>query len=194
MKDVRYLTRGGFGFFMLLVLSLHFIKPWINPLQHGIGEYSAGNFGVLMILAFFVLGLGFLGLSVQSVQHFESKVAGYICSILFLISSFASLMLGAFPTIPAGAPSVTSALIHNQTAPILMVCSLLGMTMYSLQLRNKRLTKLYFKRAIFLVAISWVAFLILVFTKSDFEYVGLLQRICVLSTWLWLALYSFKFT
>jgi hypothetical membrane protein len=194
VKDVRYLTRGGFGFFMLLVLALHFLKPWLNPLQHSLSEYSVGNFGVLMIVAFFVLGLGFLGLSFQSIQFFSNKTAAYLCSFAFLISAFSSLVLGIFPTIPPGTPSITSALIHNQTAPILLVSSLIGMSMYSLEMRHQKQNRKYFRIAITLVGLAWLSFIMIIVLRTDYPYAGLTQRVFVLCTWLWLALTSLKLT
>jgi hypothetical membrane protein len=88
----------GIAFLALLAL-LHFLKPEFHPSWHLISEYEIGEYGYLMVIAFFCWGAGFLALTL-SLWHQLPSVGGTIGKWWLLIISIALFGAGIFTTNP----------------------------------------------------------------------------------------------
>jgi hypothetical protein len=90
----------GAAAFLILLISLHFLKPENDPSWRMISEYQIGRHGWLMRLAFFCWSLGVFGLTVALWQH-----ASAIADILLAVIAASILGAGVFVTNPITTPN-----------------------------------------------------------------------------------------
>ncbi len=89
--------------FLLILASLHFAKPEVDPSWNFISEYQVGAFGPLMSVAFFTLAMSCLFLIVALWRYLRS--AGGIFGMLLLAVTAGGLITAAFnPTDPINTP------------------------------------------------------------------------------------------
>ena len=67
-KGLGTIALVGIAYFLISVAALHFLRPDVNPLRQGIGDYALGPYGLLMTSAFLGLGLGSLALGIGLYQ------------------------------------------------------------------------------------------------------------------------------
>jgi hypothetical protein len=87
--------------FLILLAVLHVIKPEIPPSWNFISEYETGNFGWVMRVAFFSLGLSCIALFI-AIRSQIRTIGGYFGQALLLISAVGLFMGGIFTTDPLG--------------------------------------------------------------------------------------------
>lgn len=85
--------------FLLILASLHIIKPGVDPSWNFISEYQVGDYGWLMSVAFFTMGLSCVFLVVTLWKYLRSFVG--ILGMFMLLLTAAGMMVAAFnPTDP----------------------------------------------------------------------------------------------
>jgi hypothetical protein len=173
---------------------LHLIKPELNPITRNLSEYSNGQFGVLMILAFLFFAFGLLGLAFQSYRSISGKKLRVAFSFLFVLSAFSTVILGLFPINLQGSPSNTSSIIHLQTAPILLISIMVGLTFFSIRLKFEAGHEKLFRSSSLFAVFTWAGLIILFIFAKNPEYQGLVQRVFALLLWLWLMHICLKLT
>jgi hypothetical membrane protein len=120
MSKLTISKYAAIGFILLLVV-VHILNSSVDPRWQPISEYSIGNAGWLMKIAFALLGICFLFLGLcllKSVPKTGSKIGG----VLLIISSIGNLLAGIFNTDPTGTlpeNMTTSGQIHNGAAGLL---------------------------------------------------------------------------
>ena len=85
--------------FVILLATLHVIKPDLDPSWHFISEYAIGAYGWLMMLAFFCLALSCASLFI-AIKSQVPTLAGKIGLVLLLITAVGMTIAGLFPTDP----------------------------------------------------------------------------------------------
>lgn len=85
--------------FIILLASLHILKPELDPSWRFISEYANGEYGWMMTLAFLSLGVACLTLFVAIMAHVKT-LAGKFGLLLLLITSVGMTIAGIFPTDP----------------------------------------------------------------------------------------------
>lgn len=80
--------------FIIILASLHFIKPHIDPSWNFISEYQVGAFGWLMSLAFFMLAMSTLFIT-MTLWKFLRSIVGVIGMLLLLLTA-AGMLMAAF--------------------------------------------------------------------------------------------------
>jgi hypothetical protein len=95
-------------FFVLLAI-LHVIKPEIDPSWRFISEYAIGEYGWMMMLAFFSLAVSCVSLF-MAIKSQVRTIAGKIGLALLLITAAGMGIAGIFPadTITTGREAMTS--------------------------------------------------------------------------------------
>src|SRR5687768_5770605 len=71
--------------FLDLLITLHFLKPDLDPSWHFISEYQVGRFGWMMSLAFLSLAVSCIALSFALWSHV--KIIGSIGLFLLIVSA-----------------------------------------------------------------------------------------------------------
>src|SRR5689334_506317 len=82
--------------FMVIFISLHFIKPELDPSWNFISEYEVGRLGWLMQLAFIFLGLSCLLFAMG--MWIELNILGKIGAVLLWVTAGGMFMGGIFRT------------------------------------------------------------------------------------------------
>ena len=85
--------------FVVLLATLHFIKPELDPSWHFISEYAIGDYGWIMVLAFLSLALSYVSLFV-AIRSQLRTIAGRIGLVLLLISALGLTIAAIFTTDP----------------------------------------------------------------------------------------------
>jgi len=89
----------GSAAFVVLLASLHVLKPELDPSWRFISEYAIGEYGWIMVLAFFSLALSYVMLFVTLRSQIRS-VVGKIGLGLLLVSAAGLAIAGIFTTDP----------------------------------------------------------------------------------------------
>lgn len=100
--NAKILARIAMSFgiaFLALLALLHFLKPEFQPSWHLISEYEIGEYGYLMVVAFFCWGAGFLALAL-SLWHQLPSIGGTVGKWWLLVISIALFGAGIFTTNP----------------------------------------------------------------------------------------------
>jgi hypothetical protein len=109
------LSLAGTTLFVVLLTALHLIKPELDPSWHFISEYAIGDFGWIMVIAFFALALSYVMLSI-ALRPYLRTVVGRIGLILLLVSAAGLTLAGVFTTDPIMASPdelTTQGSLHN---------------------------------------------------------------------------------
>jgi hypothetical protein len=85
--------------FVVLLATLHLIKPGLDPSWHFISEYAIGDYGWIMVLAFLSLALGYVALFV-AIRSQTRTVVGRIGLVLLLVSAAGLIIAAVFTTDP----------------------------------------------------------------------------------------------
>jgi len=85
--------------FLTLLITLHFLKPEIDPSWRLISEYAVGSYGQLMIGAFFCWGSSILTLLFALWNSLRGR-SGVVVRIWFVIIGIALFGAGIFVTTP----------------------------------------------------------------------------------------------
>ncbi len=102
-----------FGYFAVVLIALHVIRPDYTPVDHMISDYAVGRMGWLMTTAFVALGFGCLSLSLGLWRSGPKTVPALIAR-LFLIVVFCGLMVtAAFATDLETAKDTAHGAIHT---------------------------------------------------------------------------------
>jgi len=89
----------GSAAFVVLLASLHVLKPELDPSWRFISEYAIGEYGWIMVLAFFSLALSYVMLFVTLRSQIRS-IGGKIGLGLLLVSAAGLAIAGIFTTDP----------------------------------------------------------------------------------------------
>jgi uncharacterized protein DUF998 len=82
--------------FLVLLAALHFIKPDLDPSWRVISEYSIGNYGWMMVLAFLSLAVSCVSLFVAI--RSQTRTIGGKIGLAFLLVAAAGLIIAAIFT------------------------------------------------------------------------------------------------
>lgn len=119
---------AGVAYFVATFVVLHFVQWELNPAEHFISEYALGRFGWLVTLAFFVVGVGTLGLARGLHRSFEPGELVATPVALITISGISFIVLGVFkidPLFEDGTTAYTPAGIAHLLAGLVLFLSLI---------------------------------------------------------------------
>jgi hypothetical protein len=86
---------GAAGTSFLIIVVLHFLKPDLDPSWRFLSEYSVGDHGWLMQLAFLLMSLSYGALAVALRPHMEGRVASVGLFFLWL-AALGTVLAGLF--------------------------------------------------------------------------------------------------
>ncbi|HEY0669762.1 MAG TPA: DUF998 domain-containing protein [Sphingobacteriaceae bacterium] len=87
------------GSFIILLIFLHFIKPELDPSWSMVSEYALGDYGLIMDLAFLLMGVSCfsLALALKSIVH---SIPGKIGLFLIVVAGIGFVLAALFKTDP----------------------------------------------------------------------------------------------
>ena len=182
--------------FLSLLILLHFLEPEFDPSWSMISEYELGKYGILMSLAFFCWGGGFLSLLI-SIWNSLNSIGGQIGKWWLLILSIALFGAGIFK------PQLRTDTIRGTTDAIHTICGLLMILTFptvsiliSKSLSKSSLFQSSKSKLIWMTTLVWVGFLLfflftIIFLPKDKAYnsdylIGWPNRFMVVCYTIWL--------
>jgi len=114
-RTAARLSFAGAATFVVLLATLHFIKPELDPSWHFISEYAIGNHGWIMVLAFLSLALSYVTLFL-AIRSQIRTIVGRIGLALLLVSALGLTIAAIFTTDPITASKdavTTEGSLHN---------------------------------------------------------------------------------
>ena len=111
-RFLAYASLAATVFFLLALISLHFLLPEYNPMQFGISFYALTRYGFLIGLALSIIGLSGIALACAMWSRTKS-IAGRIGLLLIIAWGLLSILAGLYPLDAPGALASLSGTIHN---------------------------------------------------------------------------------
>lgn len=188
-KDLRlfaFLAFMGTLLFVVMVVTLHFLEPDLNPLQQTASQYVNGPYGILMTVAFAGLAFSSFALLAGLYQGIAPPARSRTGFILFSIWAVGILVAMTFHVNPEGTPLTTPGLIHRVDGPIAFPCATVAIILLSRSFRKDERWHASYKTARLL---SWLlpglvlATFVLLTTHAG--YTGLCQRLLLTVLVLW---------
>ncbi len=87
------------GLFIILLVTLHFLEPAIDPTWRFLSEYMLTKHGWMMVLAFVSLALSLASIAVVLLSQ-SRTIPGYIGVALLFIAAIGLTIAGIYPTDP----------------------------------------------------------------------------------------------
>ena len=109
------LSMAGALAFLVLLTTLHFIKPELDPSWRVISEYEIGDYGWMMRLAFFSLALSCIAL-VSAIQSQVLGIWGKFGLGLLLLSAVGMVIAGIFTSDSMTGSRTPTGQIHELAA------------------------------------------------------------------------------
>ncbi|GCE29630.1 membrane protein [Dictyobacter alpinus] len=197
-------TQGGILLYLVLVVTLHVLRPDYTPLFHAESDFAVGPFSFLMTIAFVVRGLLSLALlPVLWPLAASTSMRRHPGLLSLTLWGIGSLLLACFPTDLEGTTHHT---LHGGLHLLLAVIAFTGMLVATFRL--PRLFERDWRATLSGRGLSIIAWLMLIafvtmFTAIGIEmgqhssgYFGLFERIFIgLSLlWLWLVAHHLRKT
>ncbi len=195
-KIISWVSLSGLLYFVLAVLSLHFLDPEMNPEKNFISEYAGGNYRWLSQSAFWVLSLSFTLVTLGMILRMSESMAAWLPILLFCIAVVGLVVLTAHPIYrDHGSFARAEMLQHNDAAWTGFSCIIAGQFLWPLVLffqADWRKIALF----LFLLGTSTLAYFILQgiedFSHRDTALLGLHQRVLVGLICSWMGICALK--
>lgn len=148
---------------LLLITALHFIKSDLSPAAHMLSEYSIGENGWIMQLAFYAWSLSCFSLAI-SIRKQVTTGAGKFGIVLLYVTGFA-LIIGGYFVIDspyADPPVMTShGQLHGLSAMIGLPSQAIAALLISYSLRKNSHWRFAGKPIITLANLTWISLLLM---------------------------------
>jgi disulfide bond formation protein DsbB len=120
---------GCFGYFSIVLVLQHGLRPDYTPVDHMISDYAVGRFGWIMTTAFVALALGCLTLGLGMAMAGPRSLPGRAAVLLLWVATLGLLVTATFPTDLETAVTTTTGNIHTASFLVnvisMILCSLL---------------------------------------------------------------------
>lgn len=111
-RILAYASLATATFFILALISLHFLSSEFNPIEFGISFYALTRYGYLIGLAFGLVGVAGILLAIAMWSATPSKT-GRVGLILVIAWGLFQILAGLFPLDALGSHGTLSGRIHN---------------------------------------------------------------------------------
>jgi MFS family permease len=118
-----------FGYFIVVLVLLHGLRPDYTPVDHMISDYAVGRLGWVMTTAFVALAVGCLMLGLGMAAAGPKSLPGRAAVLLLWVVTLGLLVTAIFPTDLETAATTTTGNIHTASFLVnvfsLILCALL---------------------------------------------------------------------
>lgn len=116
----------GLGYFVVITIALHKLRPDYNPLSRYISEYAVGEYGVLAASSFVVFGLTILGIYWRLLTILTIGVNTSIGLTLMAIWGVSKVIIGFFKVDLKGEKMSLHGTVHSIASAIGVAASVIG--------------------------------------------------------------------
>ena len=177
----------GIAYFLIAVVTLHFLRPNFNPIHRFVSEYAVGPYGSLMTSAFFGLSLGSLALVIGLSQDVSRSWRSWIGLFFLAVWAVGILIAAIFPVgdrIVLGTPS---GYIHYRASVMSFFSLVFAALLLSWHFKQDERWSSFHRPAVILSVLMLLA-LIGFFLSANTAYGGFSQRIFISMFLIWLLL------
>ena len=193
----RITMAGTAFFFSVMYIAFVFIQPDLNPVHRFGSEYSVGEMGWLMKVAFFVWSGALLSFALALAKGLDSESRSYLAVVLFVIGALSIFFAGVFdsalqvlnsnpPPLWVKGPSSDENNVHTIASMVGLLSLMIAIGVTSRRLRlSGRLQSRYRP----LRLLSWLtpaAFVAMATLFASYGLIGLGQRIFLVLMFAWL--------
>src|SRR5215207_177873 len=150
--------------FLVLLATLHFIKPELDPSWRMVSEYEIGHYGWVMVLAFLSLAFSCATLFV-AIRSQTRTTGGYIGLALLLVSAVGMTIAAIFATDPITASQdelTTHGTLHGVGALLGIPGFPIAATLISLSLARNRAWSPVRRSLLWTVSLNWISLLVFI--------------------------------
>jgi hypothetical protein len=131
LRGTANLALAGITYYFIVFIALHFLRPDVNPIRQFTSDYSFGPFRILMLTAYFSMGLGSLALVIGLYQGIAQQ-ARSLLGLIFLGVWVAGLLIaGVFPLDPNETQQTIAGTIAQVSAPLHVLSLAIGAILIS---------------------------------------------------------------
>jgi hypothetical membrane protein len=191
--DVAAVTRGSsrivttcrrivffcVAYFAIAVAALHLHHPDLDPRFHFMSEYLFGDYGWLMLTAFFALGLAPLALALELREVHQASWSARVGFGLLIVAGLFVWLAGVFEDFP----------IHLVASAVAIPCILMAAVLVSWSLRQAAHWR-GMSRVPLVTSLAMLAFFLLM--VADIGLPGLEQRAFIGMFLTWLAIVAWR--
>jgi len=174
------------GYFFVIVLILHVLRPDVQPLNKAVSNYAIGPYGFLMVSAFFALALAMATLALALAGELApTRRTQYGVPLLF-IASVGLVAVGIFPgdvNVPHP-PATLTGLIHWIAAGTSFLSIMIAAFLFSYSFEENEGWQSFHRPALVL-AITGVVALVVFTGLALIGWAGIGERIYLTASLLW---------
>lgn len=181
----------GIVYFVLIVVSLHFLHPDLSPISQPISQYAAAAYGFLMTSAFFALSLASFALVLGLARGVALSARSRFGLVLIGLWAVGIVIAMVFPLNPLGAPETISSAIHRSSGPVAFLSLTIGVFLVSRRFKYDDTWRSLYRPALLLsllLAVAFVATFLSLGLFPESGVGGLSQRLFVASFVTWFLL------
>jgi hypothetical protein len=181
-------TTGVLGF-VGSVVTLHFLRPDLNPISNPTSAYAVGPYSLLMTAAFFCMSAASFALALGLYRHVPPSARSRAGLALLGMWATGVLIAMIFPMDVDGAPPTTAGAIHQTAGPLTFLCLTAGMIFVSWAFRRAEEWRPFYPTALALSLAMLVAFVATFLSfATDSGTVGIAQRVALATAVTWMLL------
>jgi hypothetical protein len=187
VASIATVAIAGIAYFVVIIVTLHVLRPDLNPIQRPTSEYAVGPYGWLMTSAFFSMSMASWALVIGLYQGVSQPARSRIGLGLLGLWAVGVLIAMLFPIDLEGAPQTIAGTIHRMNGPLTFLSLTAGAILVSRRFKHDETWRPFHRTALILSLVMLAAFIgtfLSIATESGFA--GLAQRIdlAALVTWM----------
>ena len=189
----------GTALFILSFMINGFLRPNYNPIQNYISELAIAPNGWIQIVSFLFLGVSIIFFALGIRATFPTGRASKAAPVLFIIIGFSYILSGLFVTDP-------QAMFDNQQTPHGIIHGIVGALVFSLSAiscfvlgRRFHIDEEWQSMSAFSFVSGVIMLILIVMMKIGqlqtgilHDWAGIIQRCCLMTSYLWIFIISFK--
>ena len=186
MKQLTTLALISIAYFVIVIVTLHFLRPDLNPISRPTSEYAVGPYGFLMTTAFLSMSVASLSLVIGLSKGIPQSARSRIGLILLGIWGVGVLVAMSFPIDPEGSRQTITGIIHRINGPLGFLSLTIGTILVSKRFGRDTHWRPIYRTALSLSLVMLAAFIITaVNMATDSGFGGVSQRVflIVFTTW-----------
>lgn len=100
LRRIANISLAGFLYYIIVFVTLHFLRPDVNPISQFTSDYSFGPFRILMITAYFSVSLGSFALVIGLYQGIAQQARSLFGLVFLGVWAVGLMIAGVFPLNP----------------------------------------------------------------------------------------------
>ena len=190
LRVLALLAIIGVADYLMIIASLHFLRPDVNPVTEPISNYGVGPYGFLLIAAELGSAVAALALTLGLYLGMVRPARSYVGLLFLGLYGVSKLLQGHFP-LDVGAQATLSGTIHSILGNLAFFGFLIAVILLSLSMgKDERWRS--FRRPALVVSFAVVLTDVLTIVGSNIGLYGVTQRLATVTAMLWMLLVGLR--